>query len=208
MGAHPQLMPQGTTERLLAAAESIVLDTGAHAVSIRGIAARSGLNSALVSYHFDGIEGLLRRLLELNVDAICDSRDALTAAAAAGRRRKDERLRALAAAYIDPLWRTTACWHMSSARDVVRGVMPMLPAAALRGAVQRINTSVADSAAAMAALLPELSRARLLARLRLVAGLADMMRPRLEEMGLYPLPGSVPLEDELVTLAVAALKAK
>ena len=208
MGDRPQTMPQGTTERLLAAAEFIVLDSGAHAVSIRAIAAHSGLNSALVSYHFGGMEGMLRRLLEVNVDAICDSRDALTAAALAGQRSRTERLRALTAAYVDPLWRTTACWHAAAARDIVRGVMPMLPATALKGAVERINTSVADSAAAMAALLPDLPRARLLARLRLIAGLADMMRPRLQEMGLYPLPGSVPLEDELVTLAVGALKAK
>jgi AcrR family transcriptional regulator len=198
--AQPEIVPQGTTDRLLAAAEFIVLESGAHAVSIRGIAARSGLNSALVSYHFDGMEGLLRRLLELNVDALT--------ARARTQSLRTRRLRELVTAYLDPLWRTTACWHGSAARDIVRSVMPILPASALQTAVARINTSVADSAAAIAPLLPELSAAQLLARLRLVAGSADMMRPRLDDMGLYPLPGSVELEDELITLAVGALKAK
>jgi AcrR family transcriptional regulator len=182
---HSRPAPRETAERLLAAAERIVLREGAHAVSIRRIATLSGQNSALVSYHFGGIESLLGQLLERNVGAICDAREMLLAKAS--KDRSNKRLHALVVAYIDPLWRTPAIWHPESARTVVREVMPMLERPLLRQAVARINSSVELSASQLSDLLPHLQRDQLLVRLRLLAGAADMMRLSLDAMGLYPL---------------------
>ncbi|MBK6673645.1 MAG: helix-turn-helix transcriptional regulator [Proteobacteria bacterium] len=64
-----------TADRLLSAAEQILLEQGAHSISIRRIATLSGVNSALISYHFGGLDALLQQLLKHNVDAICDLRD-------------------------------------------------------------------------------------------------------------------------------------
>jgi AcrR family transcriptional regulator len=203
--------PRETTEQLLAAAERIVLREGAHAVSIRRIATLSGQNSALVSYHFGGIESLLGQLLERNVNAICDSRDALMAAALAGRGK--QLLNALVVGYIDPLWRTPAIWHPESARTVVREVMPLLDRPLLQASVARINASVELSAAQLTDLLPHLGHDQLLIRLRLLAGAADMMRLRLDEMGLYPLHKVDAkrqlqvLHTQLVAVCLGALRA-
>ena len=55
--------PEKTPDRLLAAAERIVLREGGHAVSVRRIASFADENPALISYHFGGLEALLARLL-------------------------------------------------------------------------------------------------------------------------------------------------
>jgi AcrR family transcriptional regulator len=204
-------VPRETTERLLAAAERIVLREGAHAVSIRRIATLSGQNSALVSYHFGGLESLLGQLLERNVNAICDLRASLMTSALARRSRKP--LETLVVAYIDPLWRTTAIWHPEPARTVVREVMPMLERPLLKRSVSRINASVETSAGQLHDLLPHLTLDQLLMRLRLLAGAADMMRAGLDEMGLYPLHAASTanpmnaLHKQLIEVSLGALRA-
>jgi AcrR family transcriptional regulator len=206
------VVPPETSDRLLRAAERIVLREGAHAVSIRRIAALSGHNSALVSYHFGGLDLLLGQLLELNINAICDSRAVQLTRALTEPSHK--RLEALVIAYIDPLWRTTAIWHPESARTVVREVMPMLGKDLLKASVTRINSSVETSADHMLKSLPHLGRDQLLVRLRLLAGAADMMRIRIDEMGLYPLHEVDAqhhvdaLHSELIRLSLGALGAQ
>jgi AcrR family transcriptional regulator len=207
--AHPT--PTSTADRLLAAAEQIVLQEGSHAVSIRRIAAVSGLNSALVSYHFGGLSALLGQLLERTVNAICDVRAAMQAEAL---REPDAalRLRALVIAYLDPLWRTTALWHPESARTVARELMLMLDKPLLKAAVERINLSLEASVDQMADLLPHLDHDALLMRLRLLAGTADMMRLRVDEMGLYRSQTTQAgryydaLQTQLIELSLGALR--
>lgn len=204
--------PGSAPDRLLAAAEVIVLREGAPAITIRAIARVSGLNSALISYHFGGLEALLARLVELNVDAVCDARqsrvkEALTV------RGKAARLEALVAAYLEPLWRTQAIWHAGPARTVIRTLMPQLDPGLRQRVVARINRSVEESQEPLLALLPHLSRDALQLRLQLLAGAADELRLRAHAMGLFPLRGEQvdgrdePLRDELLTLALAGLRA-
>jgi AcrR family transcriptional regulator len=208
----PRGKPAETSDRLLAAAEFIVLREGAHAVSIRRIAARSGLNSALISYHFGGLDPLLEQLLELNINAICDSRAALEAVALQDPD-KPRRLEALVAAHVDPLWRTPAIWHADSARAVVRSVMPVLGKTTVRPAVTRINSSVETSANYLAPLLPHLTRDMLLVRLRLLSGATDMLRQGIDAMGLYPLHSvranqqADMMHAQLIQLSLGALRA-
>jgi AcrR family transcriptional regulator len=207
------MIPESTADRLLAATERVVLREGGHAISVRRIAGEADENPALISYHFNGLDGLLSRLLELNVNAICDSR-ALQQERALQARGKQRRLRALIAAYMEPFWTTAAIWHPAPARTVVREVFPMLGRSLLSGAVARINASVESSAQAMSELLPHLKEDELLARLRLLAGAADTLRVRLQDVGLYPLRTSgnerpeVILQTQLLQMSLGALKAR
>lgn len=200
-----------TTDRLLSATEQILLVQGAHAISIRRIASVSGVNSALISYHFGGLHALLQQLLERNVDAICDLRD-VQLAAGARVRGGAARLEALVRAYLDPLWFTRSIWHERSARTVIREIMPLLSDAQRRRAVARINSSVNATADVIAPHTPHLSRDQLLVRLRLVAEAANIQLQPLAKMGLFPSPG-IPEErlghdvhEELIRLAVGGLR--
>jgi AcrR family transcriptional regulator len=205
--------PRETTDRLLRAAERVALQEGAHALSIRRIATLSGQNSALISYHFGGLKPLLGQLLAQNVDAVCDAR-ALQQTAALRIRAAGKRLESLVLAYLDPLWRTQAIWHVESARAVIRELMPMLDAAHRRKAVERINASVESTADQMSKLLPHLTRDELLVRLRLLAEAANVMRLPLREMGLFPMHEVATdkleelMQQQLLRLAMGALRAK
>ena len=66
-----------TPERLLAAAERLVVHEGVHALTVRGIADAAAVNSALVRYHFGDVDGLLRDLALRNAARIADARAAL-----------------------------------------------------------------------------------------------------------------------------------
>jgi AcrR family transcriptional regulator len=200
-----------TAERLLSATEQILLEQGSHALSIRRIATESRVNSALISYHFGGLDALLQQLLERNVDAICDLRAGLLEAAAMVRDR-EARLEALVRAYLDALWFTKSLWHDRSARAVIREIMPLLGTPRRRKAVARINASVADSAALIAPLTPHLSADQLLVRLRLVAEAANIQLQPLAKMGLFPSKGisqqqlSRNVHEELIHVALGALR--
>jgi AcrR family transcriptional regulator len=207
-----QNLPEPSKERLLAATERVVLREGAQAVSLRRIAAESGLNSALVSYHFGSLVSLLAQLLKANVDAICDAR-ATQIVAARKVRNKGERLESLIAAHNDPLWLTPAVWHAQSARPVIRQLFPILNRKAAASSIQRINGSLEDTARELAELLPHLTHDVLMLRLRLLASATEAMMLEAEQMGLYPLD-TVPaskreeaLRAQLMQFSLGALRA-
>jgi AcrR family transcriptional regulator len=53
----------GTREKLIAAAEAILVEEGSGAISTRHIADRAGVNQALVHYHFESVENLMLEVL-------------------------------------------------------------------------------------------------------------------------------------------------
>lgn len=57
-------MEQDSRTKLITAATRLFADKGFSAVSIRELAQQAGVNSALISYHFDGKEGLYTAVLE------------------------------------------------------------------------------------------------------------------------------------------------
>lgn len=57
-------MEQDSRTKLITAAAQLFADKGFSAVSIRELAQQAGVNSALISYHFDGKEGLYTAVLE------------------------------------------------------------------------------------------------------------------------------------------------
>jgi len=70
-------MSEGTSGRLLQAAEQILIDEGVNALTIRRIGAVSGLNPALTTYHFGTVANLLAELCRLNLDPITEDWRAL-----------------------------------------------------------------------------------------------------------------------------------
>ncbi|MGW0179163.1 TetR family transcriptional regulator [Nocardia sp. NPDC003345] len=65
-----QKVSAGTRERLLAAAERLLLTERYDEVSVRGICAAAGANPAAVHYHFGSKEGLVAALLEDRLGAL------------------------------------------------------------------------------------------------------------------------------------------
>ena len=199
--------------RLLKATEGIVLGSNLEGLTIRAIASASGLNSALISYHFGGIEGLLARLLELNVEALCTAR--LTRITSAQMvRGKQLRFEALVAGFLEPLWMTPAVWHPGSARTIIRALLPRLSPELRRTSVERINQNLAEASAPLLQALPHLDSDTLQVRLQLLAGAADELRLSARSLGLFPLRAvqgkehEETLRRELLALAVATLKLK
>lgn len=69
--------PSQTRDRLLHAAETLVVRDGVVALSVRRIAAEAGVNSALIRYYFGDTDGLLRELAHRNAVLIRDARTRL-----------------------------------------------------------------------------------------------------------------------------------
>lgn len=59
-----ELEPNAARQALLAAALHFLSSKPSQAISIREIAAHAGVNSALISYHFGGKEGLITALID------------------------------------------------------------------------------------------------------------------------------------------------
>ena len=63
-----QARAPNTKDRLIAAAREIMTERNAVEFSLQDVAARSGLNSALVKYHFGNKDGLLLAILERDAE--------------------------------------------------------------------------------------------------------------------------------------------
>ena len=63
-----QARAPNTKDRLVAAAREIMTERNAVEFSLQDVAARSGLNSALVKYHFGNKDGLLLAILERDAE--------------------------------------------------------------------------------------------------------------------------------------------
>lgn len=66
-----------TPDRLLSAAERLVVREGVRALTVRRIADEAAVNSALVRYHFGDTDGLLAELALRNAARLADSRNNL-----------------------------------------------------------------------------------------------------------------------------------
>jgi AcrR family transcriptional regulator len=64
MAKTPTPSEQHTREKLLAAASKVFAEKGFHGATVKQIADAAGCNVSLISYHFDGKEGLFKAILE------------------------------------------------------------------------------------------------------------------------------------------------
>jgi AcrR family transcriptional regulator len=86
MPTNARVASESTAERLLTVAESLFLQDGYEAVSVRAINTAAGLSPAAVHYHFGSKDGLVARLLEERLAPLWRERlDEIAERGAAGR---------------------------------------------------------------------------------------------------------------------------
>ncbi|EHJ59535.1 TetR/AcrR family transcriptional regulator [Novosphingobium pentaromativorans] len=199
--------------RLLAAAERIIIDEGISSLSIRGIAARSGLNSQLVGYYFGGIAELLEALLWANLEPINVQRRQMLSALAqvSPSRAIDEAIDA----FLKPMWREAAFCKEVHANVVITEILTNGPADLRSRATQRIRDAYHELAEAFAPLFPQLTHAALLWRICCISGsIIAVATPRLYSPRFFepvgeelPDPNDEQWYRELFALAKGALLA-
>ncbi len=94
--------PPGAREHLLETASTIMREGDIVDISLSELSLRSGLNSALVKYYFGNKAGLMRALLDRDMDGIVHSVDALMAKDMA----PDVRLKRHIGAVVDTYFKT------------------------------------------------------------------------------------------------------
>lgn len=94
--------PPGAREQLLATASDIMREGDIVDISLSELSLRSGLNSALVKYYFGNKAGLLKALLDRDMQGIVHSVDALMAKDMA----PESRLRRHIGAMVDSYYKT------------------------------------------------------------------------------------------------------
>lgn len=188
----------GTTrDRLLEAAERILIEQGVHALTVRRVGAVSALNATLITYHFQSISGLLAELCRLNLDPmVAEWRDLEEAPG----------FEPLLETWLRPLVRPAAFTPKGRALIVLDEIAahgdPQLSAPLLQ-AMAGIGGRVH---AALQPHLPGLPAHELAARLRFIAGAALGPPPR--NRMLDPRDGRAPLDSltHLLAFATAALR--
>jgi AcrR family transcriptional regulator len=185
----PPAQEASSRQRLLVATERLLLSEGAHSLSLRRIAAEAKLNTALVSYYFGNLEGLLREISVLNLGAMVETRRQwLTQAAAASD--PEQRLTLVLEAYALPLWQPTTLCALPSASVIVEELLGWAGTELRTEMICTINASVEETVEAMRPLVPHLSDITLIQRLRMLAGAVVFARPRAYAAELFAVRGA------------------
>ncbi len=181
-----------TSERLLAAAERILVERGVTGLSVRKVGDLAGVNPTLVTYHFKTIENLLVELAHRNLDPILADWQAIAPGMTL-----DEVLRT----WLQPMQRVAcftpdgrALWVLDELAAHGEGVPRQL-----------VTTAMLDFSTVLQAAVqphcPNLGADELRARLRFIAGAALGPPPRVHDT--VRLPGGKALDDIEFLLAFA-----
>ena len=178
-----------TRDRLLQAAERILLDHGASALTVRRIGAVAGLNGTLVTYHFGSMAQLEGELARRNLQPMETAWQQLE--------QVPDDIEAIVRAWLLPLL-LPAAFHADGRALPVLDELAAHARKELREDMMRAMRAVAIRVTArLQPLLPDMTSATLAARLRFIAGAA-----------LGPPPRGQPSQidgDQLVAFATAAL---
>jgi AcrR family transcriptional regulator len=194
----PEQLPQATMagtdttrERLLAAAERILVEDGAHALTVRRIGQVSGLNGTLVTYHFGTMGALMQQLARSNLDPMTEAWEGLTGMA--------DDLDRLLAAWLRPLL-APAAYNPSGRALLVLDELASHAEPGVRMQVMGAMVAVAVTMAQQVArLAPHLSPDTVMERLRFIAGAALGPPPRGHA-------ATTPSLEGLIAFALAALR--
>lgn len=167
-------VPANTRNRLLRAAERILIEEGVTALTTRRVGEVSGLNSTLITYHFGTVAALLATLQEKNLAPMLEQWRRLDEPLPADADPLDELLQRwlsplLAPACFNPRGRALVVIDEIAAHGERKAVAPLL----------RQMAGVADRVAeAIAPLAPQIEPAELRQRLRFISGAALGPPPR------------------------------
>lgn len=196
-------MAQKSTTKLLAAAEQIVINNGIGYLTIRRVGHLAGLNSALITYHFGGVSGLVETLCEHNLAPMREAWRALDADLPNG----EEGLNILIQRWLEPLLQAATYTPNARALTVIDEI-----ASREHG---ELSEKLTQEMAALAhkvhnlamPFLPHLSPEELMTRLRFIAGAALGPPPRnhATRNGLFASTGEKAIE-QLTRFARASLR--
>lgn len=182
----------GTGDRLLAAAEQILVERGVTGISVRKVGDVAGVNPTLVTYHFKTIENLLVELAHRNLDPILADWQAIAPGMT---------LEELLRAWLGPMQRR-ACFTPDGR---ALWVLDELAAHGVGAPRHLVNAAMADFSLTLREAVqphcPHLAPEELRARLRFIAGAALGPPPR-EHRGPR-LAGGKALDDLAYLLAFA-----
>jgi AcrR family transcriptional regulator len=164
-----------TREKLLAAAERLVISEGVHALTVRRIAREADANSALIRYHFGNTDGLLLELARRNAARLNDLRNQLLDAIDA---REQPDFEASVDALVLPLWASAAMSQDQRALVVLDEIFSRADETLQREVWAMFSEGVQRVNQAIAACLPGISLTELAWRVRFVTAAALDVPPR------------------------------
>lgn len=193
-------------EKLLAAAESLIIEKGIEQLRTRAIADRAGVNMAMIRYTFQGIDGLLIKLLMLNLDAYVKRQTAL--ATTLGKRPTVE---SILFALIAPQDTPAIFTPNASASTIFYEVLPKAKEPIAKIAEEQLNASFLPLVDLLVDACPHLTRDMTVWRLCCVLAGGISLYPNAPAWILFSsLVGHTPWEGsrrlaELVAMAAGAL---
>jgi AcrR family transcriptional regulator len=195
-----------TEERLLAAAEAMIFEDGFHAVRTRTLAARAGVNMGMIRYCFGGIDELMMRLLQLNLDRFIGFQRELLEGLAADASRE-----LILGALLRPNDLPAMFTLGVRAAFVVEDIMIHANEDIRLSAENRLNESIMPLLERLVQACPHLSREAVLWRYCCVCAGSLSLSPRASAWQLFrslahkdPISGPAAM-DELIAVAAGAL---
>jgi len=164
----------GTTrDKLLAAAEKLLIEEGVHALTVRRVGEVSGLNPTLITYHFGSVSGLLQDLLQCNLVPMLQAWEWLSSDEAA-----EADVTTVLTRWLAPLQSPAAFHPTGRALIVLDEIAAHGNRALSEDLVVRMTGIGIRVTGVLAPHLPHLTREELRERLRLIAGAALGPPPR------------------------------
>lgn len=196
-------------DRLLWAAEAIILESGVAAITARALTRRAGVNLGMVSYHFKGLDDLLIELFDENFERFAQLQFALLEDLARAKRVTVERIMD---AVVRSLWQPPVYLDEGRGSQIIDELFAHGSPAVREAATRRMVAGLTGLLDGLAPLVPHLSRETLLLRLTCIAGAVRSAVPRSRTWELYQSLASKAASDEerviegIVAFAAAALR--
>jgi AcrR family transcriptional regulator len=194
-----------TEVRLLAAAEALIIEQGINLLRTRSIADRAGVNMGMIRYSFGGIDGLLARLLDLNLTAYVSRQTGL--AATLGR---NPNIESILFALIAPQDTPAIFTEGAHASTIFYEVLPKAKSNIAEATESRLNVSFLPLMDMLVEACPHLSRDKVVWRLCCILAGGISMYPNAPAWklfatlgGQHPFIGPNRLAELLATAAGA-----
>jgi AcrR family transcriptional regulator len=169
--------------KLLRAAETIIVESGVQGVTARSLTRRAGVNLGMVSYHFDGMDGLMLRVFNENFEKFISAQTRLWDEL--GEQRRGPDLNAILGAVVRSLWQPPVHIDHGRGSQIIDDLYSHGSLTVRRAAVKRLEAGLVALMDQLAPLVPHLSRDALMLRLTCIAGAVRSLVPRSSSWELY-----------------------
>ena len=188
--------------RLLKATEKIIVTEGVSSATIRHIAREAELNSALVSYYFTSLEGLISEVGELNLHLMSDAWNTHFELLEA---QENITLPDVISAYIRPLWAIAALNEQERALLVLDEIVGHCTDSIRLKILQQLSENFVRTVALVQRAEPTLNKDIIEFRIQFISGGCLGVPPRTETKLLFAHKDKQkPERETLITLAIEA----